>query len=360
MSIKNFKTTLTDKFPNIDPITEEILEKEFLNDVEKFSKSQLLKNIYELYTAFLQNTQINYRIYDGYIDIKTIIGGIVEAAFYLTNNLIFDGKKCRGPNKIKVIKCLGGYFNVVFIVSICNEKNKGNDFALRILFNEMSNPKKCNKLLTKLMKDKDYENYFVKPICVNKEFEDIKYKYHINTYWQLIPKLDEIPQLDTDEKLLDYLKAIFGCLKVLHRNDMLYRDIKLNNFMYDGEKIVLTDIDFAISAKSIIECYNTDGFYDLLKSIGIKNDKHIEIIFDNLVGLTSFVLEYVCSKPNLNNVYYDVNRMERKENIPIYTRRLIKKMYNENVLLDSEKFLNYILQNINNIEFEKILPIVYL
>lgn len=357
--MKNFKTVLSDKYPNIDPITEDIINKEFLNDVDKFSKSLLLKNIYALYTSFLQNDKINYIIYDEQIDRRNIIGGIVEAAFYLTYS--FDVKHSKQSHKktnnvIKVLNCVGGYFNAVFVVSICSEKEKAiSEFALRILFDNRSDPNKYSKLLEKLMKNKDYEKYFVRPIVINKTIEHInetKQFYKINTYWQLLPRLYEIPPNDTEKNNIRYLKAIFNCLKIIHNNRMLYRDFKPQNFMFDGENILLSDIDFTDTANEIIECYNIDGLFDYMKKF--YDGKKYDIVMDNITGLIAFLYEYIYFKSNGHeNIDIDI-----KSQIPHEFIKLIKKMHKSKCLIDSEKFLNYILDNFSKIKFEKLIPVV--
>lgn len=358
IEMKHFKTVLSDKYPNIDPITEDIINKEFLNDVDKFSKSLLLKNIYALYTSFLQNDKINYRIYDEQIDRRNIIGGIVEAAFYLTHSFDIDHSKQsykKTNNIIKVLNCIGGYFNAVFVVSIYPKKNKKNtsDFALRILFDDKLDSNKYSKLLKKLMKNKNYEKYFVKPIVINKNIEHInetKQFYNVNTYWQLLPRLYEILPNDTKENIIRYLKTIFNCLKIIHNNGMLYRDFKPQNFMFDGENILLSDIDFTDTSDEIIECYNIDGLFDYMKRF-YSGEKY-DIAMDNVTGLIAFLYEYIYFKSD----GHEIIDIDTKSQISHEFTKLIKKMHKSKCLIDSKKFLSYILNNFSEIKFEKLIP----
>lgn len=97
---KQFSTLLSYKHPEIELITDEILNKTFFNmSLSKESRGILINNIINLYVQFLENFELQNNIYEKNIDRKTIIGGIVEAVVYLTFEISFK------DNKKKTMSC---------------------------------------------------------------------------------------------------------------------------------------------------------------------------------------------------------------------------------------------------------------
>ena len=320
------------KYPNIDPITQEIIDKKFLKDIDKFSNSILLKNIYNIYTSYLENFDSDDK---KYFNRELIISGIVEAAYYLT--YLFKDDEI----EITVKDCHSGNFNTVFICEMCNKT-----YALRILFNDELNSNKQASLLKKLMKDKDYEKYFNKPLLINKDFESIKKKHNINTYWMLLPYLTEFEF--TEENLTKFLNTSFNCLNVLHRNKMFFRDWNISNIMLTNDKMILSDIDFSDEPDKTPCVFNPSAVRKFLKSLSLKGND-LEFAVDNVIAFICFIVYENYQKTEWETVLYDIDCYENDDYLSNDLKKLIKDLLKNNCLINSLKFKSYVQKHIDEI-----------
>lgn len=329
---KQFTTSHSEKIPIIDKTTDEIMSKQIFKIP---LKTQFQKNVVDLYSNFLEKgfTEI--------VDRRTVVGGIVEAAYFLTHLVkLFDVPK--QDYEIDCIECLGGSFNAVFICTILSgpentPRRVGNKFVLRILFNDVVPIMLYEKSYSKISKDKDFEKYFAKPIVSSVDFMK-SHKIGVETYWMLMHPLKEIERLNAFI-LHDYLDTILKTAVVVHRNDISYRDWKIFNMMLDDDdRMVLSDIEFVpFNSKLFVSTIEFQALEEFIFSLGIMG-KDLTFAVDNIVGLVSYIMfKYYLDTGNewIFDISYSMDSVKR---IPAKLKALIKKLANENKLADTVEF----------------------
>lgn len=379
---KQFSTLLSYKHPEIELITDEILNKTFFNmALSKESRGILINNIINLYVQFLENFELQNNIYEKNIDRKTIIGGIVEAVVYLTFEISFKDNKKRQCH-VFCDNCFGGCYNAVFHCGILPDKaDKANKdetiyIALRILFNPEIDPNDYNINFKKFSENKNFDEFCVRPLWTNYDFEDKQIKTSskqnsktknnsskttkqnkiVKTYWQILPSLYNVEEF-TDDVIYDYFDTTFNCLIMIHEAGLFYRDWKIDNTMYDyrvikddkGKKkikpfLVLTDIDFINKKSDIISSIRYEGLEKFVNKLGITGKK-LEYAIDNLVCLVSFMIYYSWYAEDNEKYFVYISSLEYENNIPNNFKKLIKYLYKINSLIDSSNFTDYIVKH---------------
>ena len=71
--------------------------------------------------------------------------------------------------------------------------------------------------------------------------ENGKDKYAV--IWQVLPSMNHLPPTSSLPQTRSYINVIYGVLKRLHENSMIYLDWKRENVMCSGDTVLLTDTD---------------------------------------------------------------------------------------------------------------------
>lgn len=279
---------ITDLFKNLDLFAKEYKE---LHEAKRLNpdlvpKKFLYRNIAELlkfidnkYDEITEKNSLNY---------NTVLSGVVEACIYIAS--YSHGLDNFSYNKIECERVALGGFNMVFICKITpydvdgENLEYGEKYALRVLYNANVDSLEYTYALKKLMKEPNYEKYFMKPIIGHVDFNSFNTSEDsIKTSWNLFKLCKTIRNI----KPLKYLETEFNCLDMLHKHELCYKDWKFENMMEFDTRYILTDIDFSfdnapysIRHKMINKFLVEQGYTDIFK---------LNYALDNVIALISWL-----------------------------------------------------------------------
>ena len=200
----------------------------------------------------------------------------------------------------------GGSFNTVFFIDVYkNGAMLQQKYVLRIYNQNLAyQDEKHQKLLNdirKLYKMFKGSNLVRLPI-----FSSInaKHEYRVRRgddcysfVWQVLPSMDHLPTTLTLNQTRNYINVIYGVLKRLHENYLIYIDWKRDNAMCLGDDIRLTDTEFLSAYGGMENLFMTQRLPEYFKRNLTKymldqfQNIHVELmILDNHIGIREMVL----------------------------------------------------------------------
>lgn len=195
----------------------------------------------------------------------------------------------------------GGSFNTVFSIDVYkNGDMLQQKYVLRIHNQNLAHQdeKRQNLLndIRKLFKMFEGSGLVRLPI-----FSSIDVNHECGSViWQVLPSMDHLPTTLNLNQTRNYINVIYGVLKRLHANYLIYIDWKRDNAMCSGDDIRLTDTEF-LSAYGgmenllITQCM-PKYFKEKLSKYKLNQFQNIStelMILDNHIGIREMVLALI-------------------------------------------------------------------
>ena len=227
------------------------------NSIEKNQSSIIQNKNIKLNELLLQNDN-NYNITNK--NNKKYI----ELDEYTYNDFIISSKKIKSKNSkslkdFEILRLIGeGSYGKVFLTKLKNDKTKKNkQYAMKIL--EKENVKKWkqkNNIFTERYILQNFNHPFISKLSY--AFQDYEKLYLVTDFMpggDLMHKLISYGKLSEKNSKL-YASELFLAIDFLHKNDIIFRDLKPDNILIDEiGHIKLTD--FGLSKKFNCEIDNS-------------------------------------------------------------------------------------------------------
>ena len=227
------------------------------NSIEKNQSSIIQNKNIKLNELLLQNDN-NYNITNK--NNKKYI----ELDEYNYNDFIISSKKIKSKNSkslkdFEILRLIGeGSYGKVFLTKLKNDKTKKNkQYAMKIL--EKENVKKWkqkNNIFTERYILQNFNHPFISKLSY--AFQDYEKLYLVTDFMpggDLMHKLISYGKLSEKNSKL-YASELFLAIDFLHKNDIIFRDLKPDNILIDEiGHIKLTD--FGLSKKFNCEINNS-------------------------------------------------------------------------------------------------------
>lgn len=200
----------------------------------------------------------------------------------------------------------GGTFNTVFFIDLYkNGAMLKQKSVLRIYNQNLTHQdEKHQKLLNdirNLYKMFEGSNLVRLPIFssidANHEYRVRRGDNYYSVIWQVLPSMDHLPTILNLNQTRNYINVIYGVLKCLHKNDLIYIDWKRDNAMCSGDDIRLTDTEFLSACGGMENLFITQCmpkyFKRNLSKYKLNHFQNIStelMILDNHIGIREMVL----------------------------------------------------------------------
>lgn len=203
----------------------------------------------------------------------------------------------------------GGTFNTVFFIDLYkNGATLQQKSVLRIYNQNLAHQdEKHQKLLNdirNLYKMFEGSNLVRSPIFssidANHEYGVRHEDEYYSVVWQMLPSMDHLPTTLNLNQTRNYINVIYGVLKCLHENDLIYIDWKRDNAMCSGNDIRLTDTEFISACGGMEKLFITQSMPNYFKrnldKYKLNQFQNIDIelmILDNHIGIREMVLALI-------------------------------------------------------------------
>lgn len=128
---------------------------------------------------------------------------------------------------------------------------------------------------------------------------DVNHEYG-SVIWQVLPSMDHLPTTLNLNQTRNYINVIYGVLKRLHENHLIYIDWKRDNVMCSGDDIRLTDTEFLSAYGGMENLFITQCmpkyFKEKLSKYKLNQFQNITTeltILDNHIGIREMVLALI-------------------------------------------------------------------
>lgn len=195
----------------------------------------------------------------------------------------------------------GGSFNTVFFIDVYkNGAMLQQKYVLRIYNQNLAyQDEKHQKLLNDIRKlYKMFEGGDLVRLPIFSSI-DVNHE-HSSVIWQVLPSMDHLPTTLTLNQTRNYINVIYGVLKRLHENYLIYIDWKRDNAMCLGDDIRLTDTEFLSAYGGMEKLFMTQCIPEYFKINLSKymldqfQNIHMELmILDNHIGIREMVLALI-------------------------------------------------------------------
>lgn len=195
----------------------------------------------------------------------------------------------------------GGTFNTVFFVDLYKDGAALQQKSVLRIYNQnlAHQDEKHQKLLNdirnlyKMFEDSDLVRLPIfSSIDVNHEYGSV--------IWQVLPSMDHLPIILNLNQTRNYINVIYGVLKRLHANYLIYIDWKRDNAMCSGDEILLTDTEFLSACGGMEKLFMTQCmpkyFKRKLSMYRLNQFQNITTeltILDNHIGIREMVLALI-------------------------------------------------------------------
>lgn len=216
----------------------------------------------------------------------------------------------------------GGTFNTVFFIDLYkNGAMLQQKSVLRIYNQNLAyQDEKHQKLLNDL---RNLHNMFGGSNLVRLPIFssiDINHEYRVrhtddsySVVWQVLPSMNHLPTTLNLNQTRNYINVIYGVLKRLHENFLIYIDWKRDNAMCSGDDIRLTDTEFLSACGGMENLFITQRmpkyFKRNLPKYKLNQFQNIDmelVILDNHIGIREMVLALMSMTGYFEgNVNYD-------------------------------------------------------
>ena len=178
--------------------------------------------------------------------------------------------------------------------------------------------------------------YVLKPIYGSIFMTREEAPENMTLLWHMYPKLNRITIPMSKEVLINYLNAYRTIIPLIHKSGYVYGDWKIQNFMTQGDRVLLTDIEMVPIEKTVKDQWLAISHHMPFKIKELNFDKDMIVKIDNFAAvkdICSVLLSIKATPEEMNSIVrkYPIYRKEPK--LGVYNRYL-----NVPVLPDMSRF----------------------
>lgn len=195
----------------------------------------------------------------------------------------------------------GGSFNTVFSIDVYkNGAMLQQKYVLRIYNQNLAHQdEKRQNLLNDIRKlYKMFEGCDLVRLPIFSSI-DVNHEYS-SVIWQVLPSMDHLPTTLNLNQTRNYINVIYGVLKRLHENHLIYIDWKRDNAMCYGDDVRLADTEFLSAYGGMENLFITQCmpkyFKEKLSKYKLNQFQNIDVelmILDNHIGIREMVLALI-------------------------------------------------------------------